>query len=415
MARAAILCIGTEVTRGEVVNTNGNVLAEALTGIGFEVTAIEAVDDHPERIKASLSRLAAEHAALVVTGGLGPTTDDITTAAVAELLGLPLERDPASLAKIHELLARFGRSPAKSNEKQADFPRGAEILPNAYGTAPGFALRIGGALACFLPGVPREMRGIFEASVAPRLLALVDVALHQIRIRTTGMPESEVNDRLAGVEAQFDVTIGYRASFPVVEVKVLARAPRPEDAEARARSAADVVRERLGDAVFGEGDATFTEVLGRELVRRKLHLACAESCTGGLLGQLLTERAGSSEFFAGSAVVYENRAKTALLGVPDELLRAHGAVSSEVARAMAEGARRVFEVDLAVAVTGIAGPGGGSEQKPVGLVHFAVAGARGTVEQHLVFPGDREMIRRRAAHFALLLVRRALLENTIVD
>lgn len=406
MARAAILCIGTEVTRGEVVNTNGNVLAEALTALGFEVTAIEAVDDHAGRIQESLSRLGREHAALVVTGGLGPTTDDITTLAVADLLGVPLERDTASLSRILELMARFGRTPAKSNEKQADFPRGAEVLPNAYGTAPGFAIRIASALACFMPGVPREMRAMFEASVAPRLSGMVDVALRQIRVRTSGMPESEVNDRLAGIEAEFDVTLGYRASFPVVEVKVLARATEPAEAEARARRAANVVRERLGHAVFGEGDLTFTAALGQELVSRGLTLACAESCTGGMIGQMLTESAGSSEFFAGSAVVYANSAKIALLGVPAELIERHGAVSAEVARAMAEGARARFAVDLAVAVTGIAGPGGGSEQKPVGLVHFAVASVAGTSDRQIVFPGDREMIRRRAAHAGLLMVRK---------
>jgi nicotinamide-nucleotide amidase len=401
------LCIGTELTRGEVVNTNGNVLAEALTRHGFEVTAIESVDDHTGRIVESLARLGRAHAALVVTGGLGPTTDDITTAAVAELLGVPLERDEHSLTLIRERLERLGRPMALSNAKQADFPRGAQILPNPNGTAPCFSVRIEGAVACFLPGVPREMSAMFDASVAPLLAPLVDEAFHQVRLRSYGLPESEVNDRLAGIEAEFRVLIGYRASFPTIEVKVLARDASGTVAEARARSAADEVRRRLGDeVVFGEGDITFAQALGRELTRTGQRLACAESCTGGLIGQLLTARGGASEFFAGGVVAYENRAKTALLGVPATLLDAHGAVSAEVAIAMAEGARARFDVAIALAVTGVAGPDGGSAEKPVGLVHYAVATPAGTEARHFVFAGDRELIRLRAAYAALGLAYR---------
>lgn len=409
MATAAVLCIGTELTRGEVVNSNGNTLAEALTGHGFEVTAIEVVDDQRGRIVESLTRLGRSHAALVVTGGLGPTTDDITTAAVAELLGVALERDEASLERIRERLERLGRPMAGSNAKQADFPLGARILPNPNGTAPGFCVRIEGALACFLPGVPREMSAMFEVSVVPLLAPLVDEAFHQIRLRSYGLPESEVNDRLAGIESEFGVVLGYRASFPVIEVKVLARDAVAGSAAQRARRAADEVQRRLGDdVVFGEGDITFAQALGRELVRTQQRLACAESCTGGLVGQLLTARGGASAFFAGGAVVYENQAKTALLGVPAAMLEAHGAVSAEVARAMAEGARARFDVDIALAVTGIAGPDGGSAEKPVGLVHYAVATRAATEARHFVFNGDRELIRLRAAYAALALVYRTV-------
>lgn len=409
MATAAVLCIGTELTRGEVVNTNGNTLADALTRLGFEVTAIEIVDDDAGRIRDSLARLGSAHAALVVTGGLGPTTDDITTAAVAALLGLPLERDSASLDAIRARLERLGRPMALSNAKQADFPRGALILPNPNGTAPGFSLRLKEALACFLPGVPREMIAMFDACVAPLLAPLVDEASHQIRLRTYGLPESEVNDLLAGIESEFDVLIGYRASFPVIEVKVLARGANAEAIRSRARRAADAVRARLGDeVVFGEGDVTFAQAIGAELVRARQRLACAESCTGGLVGQLVTARGGASAFFAGSAVVYDDQAKTTLLGVPAALIAAHGAVSAEVARAMAEGARTRFQTEVALAITGIAGPDGGSADKPVGLVHYAVATQRGSEAHHRVFPGDRELIRLRAAYAALGLLYRTL-------
>lgn len=405
MATACVLCIGTELTRGEVINSNASFLADGLTAAGFEVTAIETVDDDRARIIACLTRLAAEHAVLVATGGLGPTTDDITTACVAEFAGVPLERDASSLAAIRARFEKLGRHMSDSNQKQADFPRGASILPNPNGTAPGFSLKLGRALSFFMPGVPREMGPMFRDSVVPAIRSLVDESFHQIRLRTFGLPESEVNDRLAGVEATFGVIVGYRASFPTIEVKLLARAVQANEAEAKARAAADEVRRRLGDdIVFAEGDVSFAEALGRELTSRGLKLAAAESCTGGLVGELLTKRGGSSKFFLGGAVTYSNEAKIELLGVGEELLDAHGAVSAEVARAMAEGARRLFAADITLGITGIAGPDGGTATKPVGLVHYAVTTERGTIDKSFVFPGDREMIRLRAAYAALGLV-----------
>ncbi len=409
MASAAVLSIGTELTRGEVVNTNASFLAEVLTRDGFEVTCIETVDDDRARIEASLLRLASTHDVLVGTGGLGPTTDDITTECVARVLGVGLERDAASLAAIAARFARAGRVMASSNEKQADFPVGARVLENPNGTAPGFSVKLGRADSFFMPGVPREMKPMFENHVSPAIRPLVDEAFHQIRLRSFGLPESEVNDRLAGIEAEFGVLIGYRASFPVIEVKLLARAATAGAAREASEGAAAVVRARLGaQVVFGEGDVTFAEAVGAALVRAKLRLAVAESCTGGLVGQLLTARSGASEFFAGGAVVYENRAKVALLGVPEALLVEHGAVSEAVARAMAEGARSVFAADIALAITGIAGPGGGTAEKPVGLVHLAMAGQSGTEHRQRTFNGDREMIRLWAAYNALGMVWNAL-------
>lgn len=402
MATASVLCIGTELTRGEVVNSNASFLADGLTAAGFEVTAIDAVDDDEGRIIECLRRLSQEHAVVVATGGLGPTTDDITTACVAKFAGVPLERDAASLDAIRARFERLGRQMSPSNAKQADFPRGATVLPNPNGTAPGFSIQLGKALAFFMPGVPREMGPMFQSSVVPAIGHLVDEAFHQVRLRSFGLPESEVNDRLAGVAEAHRVTIGYRASFPTIEVKLLARAGHPSDAAQRARAAATEVRRRLGeDVVFGEGDVTFGQALGRELTARHLTLATAESCTGGLVAELVTARAGASSFFLGSAVTYANQAKIKLLGVGEELLIEHGAVSAEVARAMAEGARRLFAADVTLGITGIAGPDGGTASKPVGLVHYAVTTEHGTVDRSSVFTGDRHMIRVRAAYAAL--------------
>ena len=405
---AAVLCIGTELTRGELLNSNATWLAESLTRIGLEVTAVDCVDDDRGRIEAYLRRLSAEHQVLVCTGGLGPTTDDITTECAARVAGVELLRDDATLLRIEELLRRFGRKMAVSNAKQADFPVGARILPNPNGTAPGFHVKLGAAAAYFMPGVPREMKAMFEVSVEPDLGALVSEQRRQIVLRCFGLPESEVNDRLAGVETSYGVVIGYRASLPEIEVKVLAQAATGEAALAVARRAADDVRGRLGDYVYGEGFASLPDHVGALLAERGQTLALAESCTGGLAAELLTRIPGSSRYFLGGAVVYANSAKTELLGVPPALLAEHGAVSAQVARAMAEGVRARLGADFGLAFTGIAGPDGGSEQKPVGLVHWALATATGTELRDRVFLGNRLDIRRRAAFAGFDLLRRSL-------
>jgi nicotinamide-nucleotide amidase len=405
---AAVLCIGTELTRGELLNSNATWLAEQLTRVGLEVTAVDCVDDDRERIEAYLKRLSAEHQLLVCTGGLGPTTDDITTECAARVAGVGLVRDDASLLRIEQLLQRFGRKMAVSNAKQADFPAGARILPNPNGTAPGFHVRLGGAAAYFMPGVPREMKAMFETSIEPDLAALVSQPRQQIVLRCFGLPESEVNDRLAGLEAAHGVVIGYRASLPEIEVKVLAQAATREAALAIARNPADEVRARVGDAIYGEGFGSLPDHVGAMLAERGQTLAIAESCTGGLAAELLTRIPGASRYFVGGAVAYANSAKTALLGVPAAVIAEHGAVSAAVAQAMAEGVRARLGADYGLAFTGIAGPDGGSEQKPVGLVHWALASARGTESRERVFPGVRLDVRRRAAFAGFDLLRRSL-------
>lgn len=406
---AAVLCIGTELTRGELLNSNASWLAESLTRIGLEVAAVDCVDDERGRIEAYLRRLSGEHQVLVCTGGLGPTTDDITTECAARVAGVQLLRDEPSLEHIKERLRRYGRPELlASNAKQADFPAGARILPNPTGTAPGFGLKLASCAVYFMPGVPSEMKAMFDNSIAPEVAGLVSEARHQIVLRCFGLPESEVNDRLAGVEAQYGVVIGYRASLPEIEVKVLARAAKRDDALQLAQRAASDVRGRLGEYVYGEGFGSLPEHVGGLLAARGLTLAIAESCTGGLAAELLTRIPGSSRYFLGGAVAYANAAKTALLGVPAELIAAHGAVSAEVARAMAEGVRARLGADLGLAFTGVAGPDGGTEQKPVGLVHWALAQAAGTEQRERVFIGGRLDIRRRAAFAGFDLIRRSL-------
>ncbi|MBX3197337.1 MAG: competence/damage-inducible protein A [Labilithrix sp.] len=405
---AAVLSIGTELTRGELVNTNASWISAGLTDLGFEVIEHCAVDDDKGRIVAALERLARGAKVVVCTGGLGPTTDDLTTEAVAAAVGVPIERDAASLDHIRRRFEKLGRTMSESNAKQADFPAGATILPNPIGTAPGFAVEVHGARAFFMPGVPREMKRMFDEHVVPRIRELAPNDSHQLRFRTFGLPESVVGEKLAGVEAGFPgVTIGYRAHFPEIEVKVLARAADRSAAEVLAEGAAAEVQARLGEVIYGNGEDTFAGVVGRALRTRGWTLAIAESCTGGLVGHLLTKEPGASDFLLLDAVTYANSAKQAVLGVDEDALRGHGAVSAEVATRMADGARRVSGADVALAITGIAGPTGGSDTKPVGLVYLAVSTPKGTVVKEQTFPGERHWIQTLAAYVGLAMVRAA--------
>jgi len=411
MVAAAILCIGTELTRGEITNTNAPWLAARLTELGFEVVAIDTVDDHPGRIEAALRRLSAGHQALVCSGGLGPTTDDLTTSTVARLLGVPTVRHDPSAEALRRRFEKTGRTVTDSALRQVEIPDGTLPLPNPVGLAPGYAAELGGCFSVFLPGVPREVEALWEEQVAPKLRPRAIRDSFQVRLKTFGLPESLVGDRLAGLqEATPGLTIGYRASSPEVEVKVLVKGDSEQHAREVAHAAADDVRARLGDAVYGEGDDAFPEVVARAIRGRGWRLALAESCTGGLVGHLLTSFP-ASEFFIADAVTYANSAKTRLVGVHEEVLRGHGAVSAEVAAAMAEGIRKMCEVDIALSITGIAGPTGGTPEKPVGLVYWAVAHPGGTLVEHRVLAGDRHQIQRMAAFVGLSLVRRVCLEE----
>jgi nicotinamide-nucleotide amidase len=410
-AHAAVLSIGTELTRGEIVNSNASWLGEALTALGLDVGRAEAVADEPAAIERALERLSSEFPLVVSTGGLGPTTDDLTAATVAAWLGVPLETDAASLAALEARLARLGRPLTPSNAKQVDFPRGASILENPNGTAPGFSLTRGQSQLFFMPGVPREMKPMFERYVPSAARALNDGAQHQVRLRCFGSPESLVNDRLAGLAEAHGVRVAYRAHFPEIEVKLFARVPVStsvslEQAQGEAtritRAAADDAKARLVGVVYGEGDLDLPAVTAEALRQAKLTLSVAESCTGGLVGALLTAQP-TSDVFMGGVIAYANSIKVELLDVDAALLERHGAVSREVAEAMAQGSRARCHTDLGLSLTGIAGPTGGSAEKPVGLVHFAVASARGVTARQIVVNRSRRDVQLYATWAALAL------------
>jgi nicotinamide-nucleotide amidase len=403
----AVLSIGTELTRGELVNSNAAWLGAEMTAIGFEVVEHAVVEDDRARIVEAVLRLARQAQVVVATGGLGPTSDDVTTEAVATALGARVVRDEASLEHIRRRVEKAGRTLTASSSKQADFPEGAEILPNPIGTAPGFGARLGECILYFMPGVPHEMRRMFEEQVVPRIRTLAPHNLYQSRLHTFGLAESVVGDKLAGVEEAFPGTvIGYRAHFPEIEVKVLARGASHIAARELCEQATAEVRARLATSIYGEGDDTFGGVLGRALRTRSWTLAIAESCTGGLVGHLLTREPGASDFLVLDAVTYANSAKSRILGVDEETIRWHGAVSAEVATAMAQGAKRVSGADLALSLTGVAGPAGGTENKPVGTVYIALARPDGAIDvKHKVFGGDRAHIQTLASYAGLQMVR----------
>jgi nicotinamide-nucleotide amidase len=405
---AVIVAIGTEITRGELQDTNSHYLASRLCELGFEVREIVTVDDDVARIRHTLERVGSLAKVVLVTGGLGPTSDDLTARSAADAAGVSLVRDEGTFASITRKMTALGREMTPARSRMADVPSTATVLGNPAGTAPGFVVTIGQAQCYFMPGVPREMRAIFENLIVPRIGPLGSADTAQVVLRTYGIPEATVGEMLVGLEAQHEgLTLGYRLVFPEVEVKVRVRAKDVGTARERANTIAREARTRLGDAVFGEDDESFAGAVGSDLRAKGLSLAVAESCTGGLIGALLTSTPGSSDYFLLDAVTYSNAAKERVLGVSPEVLMAHGAVSREVAEQMARGARRVADTDLAVSVTGIAGPGGGTDQKPVGMVFFALASADGlrTYQRH--FDGDRTKVQRAAAFFALQLVREA--------
>ncbi|MBL9021783.1 MAG: competence/damage-inducible protein A [Myxococcales bacterium] len=401
----ALLSIGTELTRGEIVDTNAAWLAATLTEEGFDVACAQVVGDEHEHIVATLQRLGAEQRIVIVTGGLGPTSDDITTACAAQAAKVDLVLDESALLSIRRKVEAKGRLVTKHHEKQAEIPRGAEILPNADGTAPGYSIAIDSARFFFLPGVPREMKRMFKEQVLPRIRPIAPNDTYVVRLRTFGLPESTAAQLLEDIELE-NISLAYRVHFPELDVKVRAKGANLAAARELATQAAAVVRERLGDVVYGEGDDSLPSITGRALRLRGWRLALAESCTGGLISHLVTSYPGASDFLIGSAVVYANSAKTRMLGVSEDTLRGHGAVSAEVAAEMAQGARRLCEVDVGLSVTGIAGPSGGSSAKPVGLVYWAVAHPGGTFVQERVFRGDRNEIQIHAAYSALDLLRR---------
>ncbi|MBN1556085.1 MAG: competence/damage-inducible protein A [Phycisphaerae bacterium] len=410
--RARILSVGNELTMGQTVDTNSAYLAQQLAGVGIETIGHETVGDNQPAIVQALRRAAELADVVIVSGGLGPTPDDVTRQALAEAMGAPLELDEASLANIEAYFRKRSRTMTPSNRVQAMVPKGAEPLPNTRGTAPGIAAKLGEAQVFVLPGVPYEMRAMFEFAVAPRLPAGRGVILHRI-VRLFGTGESNFAEMLRDLLTDAGpLVVGTTVAAGLVSIRVHSRAETHEQAERQAQKRIEQILQCVGERALGVGEeATMESAVGALLRKTGKTLATAESCTGGLVGQMMTAVPGASEYYLGGVVSYADRVKEEQLGVPGDVLRQHGAVSEPVAKAMAIGVRERLGADYGIAITGIAGPAGGTDEKPVGLVYTALAGPNGTaVEKHLL-SGDRPMIRLRAALAALNPLRLQLLKQ----
>lgn len=411
--KAAILAVGSELLGTDRLDTNSLRLTAVLDRYGVELRRKAVVGDSIEEMAAELRAALARVDLLLVTGGLGPTADDVTREAVAEMAGRGLSIDEGVLATIEERFRSFGRRMPEVNRRQAQVIDGAEVIPNARGTAPGLRLEIDGRTLFLFPGVPMELDGMILSHLEPWLAQRSGgVGRETAVLKIAGLPESEVEERIAPAYDDFGrEAITILAGAGEIRLQATAAGPEPER---RQRLAAMVarLRELAGDAVFATREEdTLESVVGDLLRAGGTTLAAAESCTGGLLSERITAVPGSSDYFLGGVVTYSNELKTKLAGVPAELIASHGAVSEPVARAMAEGVRRELGSDWGVGITGVAGPGGGSEAKPVGTVHIAVAGpGAGPVEhRHLRFPGDRQRVRIFSAQIALEMLRRRLL------
>jgi len=414
--KAIILAIGDELVLGQTADTNSAWLSRELADHGVTTLYHKTVADDVDAIAGAFTTACAESDLVVATGGLGPTADDLTREALSRLTGKPLDFHPPSLERIRAFFKKLGREMPAANRCQALFPRGAEVLDNDWGTAPGVRVRQGKASVFVFPGVPREMAAMFDRHVAPFVSrAAKGVILSEI-IPTFGAGESGVAEKIADLmQRDRNPLVGTTVSGGVVTIRVRSEFPTADQARKHLdRTVADV-KQRLGTWVFGSGADTLQGVVGAALKKRRRVVVTAESCTGGLVARMLTDSSGASEYFRGGWVAYANEMKESELGVPPGLIAQFGAVSREVAEAMASGALAKSGADYVLSLTGIAGPLGGTVEKPVGTVWICLgiarSGSRSFKSEPFLFPGDREAIRERAAKTALNRLRLELVEE----
>ncbi|MFH1132430.1 MAG: competence/damage-inducible protein A [Pseudomonadota bacterium] len=415
---AEILCIGDELLRGDLVDTNSAWLATRLGQLGFSVQRIEAIGDGVKEIEQCVRQATKRTRVLIISGGLGPTEDDRTAAAVAHAAGKPLERNTAVLEMLHQRFKKAGVRLTPNNEKQSFFPAGAVILPNAWGTAPGFNIKLEECSVFCLPGVSKELKGIFTETIEPLLRRELGARPTLVRtLKIFGLGESQIDDRLSKLLSSIDLgdsqaSLHYRTEFPENHIILVVRSTDDAEKQNEAKIVLDrietEIRALVGEHIFGVDDTTFSAAIVEALRRANATVALAESCTGGLVGDLLTRAPGSSDVFHLGVVAYQNQFKEKILAVPKEVLEKDGAVSQSCVEAMAKGVRKLAGTTFGVAVSGIAGPGGGTEDKPVGTVHFAIAGPDGVRYVHRVFPFDRQRVKLVSAYVALWLVKRAV-------
>ena len=402
--RAELIFTGTELLSGQVANSHASFLGSKLSALGIKVIQHTTVGDHRQRIKAALGQALACSDLVIITGGLGSTTDDLTKEVLAELLKLELLLDEGAYLQIKERYPGPGSGQVPRHiSRQAYLPVGARALHNRLGTAPGVLLETGGCVIIMLPGPPAELKCMFEESVAVYLagLDLKGTVTRFRMVRVTGIAEEVVQGRLQDLGGQGNPWLAYTAKPGEVQIRVYGSGTNGEEAIKLLNPLYSLVKEQLAEFIFGYDDQHPAEVVGKLLAGSGLTLAVAESCTGGMIAEQITRVPGSSDYFLGGVVAYDNTVKSKVLGVADGTLAAWGAVSGATAGEMARGVGRALGADIGLAVTGIAGPGGGTLQKPVGLVYIALAGCSGTVSQDYIFPGGRQGIRKGTVNAAL--------------
>jgi competence/damage-inducible protein CinA-like protein len=409
--KAEIIAVGSELLTPERLDTNSLFITRRLNQLGVAVTRKTIVGDEHDRLRDAFREALARVELVISTGGLGPTLDDLTREAVADLLGRKLSINYDVLHRIESRFSKLRRAMPENNKRQALVPEGATVLENPVGTAPGLWLETDGRVLVLLPGPPAELRAIFTQHVEPRLARLSGgVRLYSREMRIAGLPESEVDHRAAPIYSAYsDVETTILTAPGEIQIHLRAWSADPSAAESKLKEMVERLTLALGEGVFTTTGESLEQTVARELTRHQATIAAAESCTGGLLAERLTRVPGSSAYFRGGVVCYSNDLKTAWADVSPELIESQGAVSPAVANALAAGIRRRASATLGVGITGIAGPTGGSPEKPVGLVHIALANAQSTSERAAQFSGDRERIRWQASQTALDMVRRYLL------
>jgi nicotinamide-nucleotide amidase len=412
--RAVILSTGDELTTGKVVDTNANYIADKLGEIGLTLAAVLTVGDVPERLEWAW-RTAMEMADVVIsTGGIGPTADDLTTETVARLTGKKLWFDNESADKMRRLFESGGRKMPENNLKQAMFPEGATILLNALGTAPGFRMAVEQKThtshLIVLPGVPREMKPMMEQIVIPWLVeSRGHDKIHVSQtFQTYGISESGLDQAVAGLIKPEEARVSFRASFPQISLRIAVEGT-PAEVQPKLDELSARVRAKISEYVYGEGDVTMEDVVGRLLTERHLKLGVAESCTGGIIGHRITNVPGSSNYLIADLVTYSNASKVKFLGVNEETLKQHGAVSEECVLEMAAGVRTVTGADIGLATSGVAGPGGGTKERPVGTVCIALVAEGFKASRSYKMWGTRDWIKTLASQVALDWIRRYML------
>jgi len=410
--KISFLAIGDELIGGKISEANGKFFAQEISALGLKMEYLLMAGDDAEEMKRSFDFLAQNSDAIVCTGGLGPTPDDLTTEVFAQYAGLPLEFHSEILDQIEARFKIRGMQMPLTNKKQAMIPKTAAIIPNLFGTAPGFEIELRGRHWFFFPGVPSEFQKMAKDSLLPRLMELEDrkITVKAQTLRVYGIPESGIADRLVKMKFDPELKLAFLPEFPEIHLRLSAVLEDRERAEKIVNSSAQMIQAELGEYVISEDDEPLEVSVGKLLKARGLTLATAESCTGGLVAKRITDISGSSDYFLGGFITYANRLKIKELGVSESLLKEKGAVCSEVAREMAKGAKAKTGADLALGLTGIAGPAGGTEENPVGTVHIALADETGIWERKFRFlPISREAVRTLSAQTALEIIRRRLL------